>query len=64
MRMIETGGGERTEVDVLPFNVEFCRQVYRISIASGQNCLVDLSELILEVKGSFAKEDMVSAGRG
>jgi len=61
LHMIESGIEERSEVDVLPFNAGINGSVTdnyaEFRWPAGQNCYVDLSRLVLEIKGSLRKED-------
>jgi len=66
VRMVESGIEERSEVDVLPFNAGINGSItdnyaeFRWPV--GQNCYVDLSRVVLEIKGALRKEDGTTLG--
>lgn len=66
LRMVESGIEDRCEVDVLPFNAGINGSVTdnyaEFRWPAGQNCYIDLSRLVLEIKGNLKKGDGTSLG--
>jgi len=66
MHIIESAIEEKTEVDLLPYNAGINGSITdnyaEFRWPAGQNCYIDLSRVVLELKGTLKKNDGSSLG--